>query len=108
MYAFEGIDNHGTARMTLGSNPGFTVEHRPDSLGGVSVIRGRATEGSPLLAVPFYALASREMSSQEVWAQPAGLKPDPGWRGGGAPAPRDASDCPARKSDRDCLERRLP
>jgi len=79
VYAFEGIDNHGSARVTLGADPGFTVEHRPDFLGGVSVIRGRTADGKPLLAVPFYALANREKSSQEVWAQQAGLRPDPDW-----------------------------
>jgi DUF1680 family protein len=60
-------------------DPVFQVEHRPDWLGGVSVIKGAKADGQPFLAIPFYALANRAKSSQEVWAAQRDFKPDPHW-----------------------------
>ena len=67
------------------------AERRPDLLGGVWVVKGTAPDGKPLLAVPFYALANRAKSSQEVWAVQAGLRPDASWWEGRLyrPAPRE-------------------
>ncbi|MCZ7634794.1 MAG: hypothetical protein M5U12_01210 [Verrucomicrobia bacterium] len=65
--------------MTLGPDPAFTVEHQPELLGGVSVIRGVAADGRSILAIPFYALANREPSAQEVWVEQAGLKSSDAW-----------------------------
>ena len=79
VYGFEGLDNEGDPQLTLGDSPPFVVEHRPDWLGGVSVIKGATMEGRPFLAIPFYALANREKSSQEVWARQAHLKLNPSW-----------------------------
>jgi hypothetical protein len=48
----------------------------------VTVIRGRTVENRPFVAVPFYSLANRGKSSQEVWQTQDG-KPDTstGWQG---------------------------
>ena len=43
----------------------------PDFLGGVTVIRGKSLNNKPFLAIPFYALANRELSQQEVWVYQA-------------------------------------
>ena len=79
VYGFEGLDNGGNARIELGAEPQFTVEHRRDLLGGVMVIRGATADGRPFLAVPFYTLANRAKSSQEVWAAQRGLKASHKW-----------------------------
>jgi hypothetical protein len=79
VYAFEGLDNGGNAKVTLGAKSDFTVEHRPDFLAGVSVVKSTAADGQPILAVPFYALANRAKSSQEVWVVQQGLRPDASW-----------------------------
>jgi DUF1680 family protein len=68
IYAFEAIDNGGHLRdLVIGSEATFTPEPRPDLLGGVTVLRGKAavlgTEGgsSPIevLAIPYFANANR-------------------------------------------------
>ena len=79
LYAFEGLDNGDSARIELGADPQFQVEHRDAFLGGVTVIKGVSAEGKPFLAVPFYALANRGASAQEVWAVQRGLKPSAAW-----------------------------
>lgn len=79
VYAFEALDNHGSARVELGADPQFRVEHRPDFLDGVSVIHGVAADGRPFLAIPFYALANRGKSAQEVWAVQRGAPPGSSW-----------------------------
>ena len=48
----------------------------------MTVIRGVSADGKPFTAVPFYALANREKSQQEVWLTQADKKEDPsGWEG---------------------------
>ena len=79
VYAFEGLDNNGNADVTLGTEPGLTAERRLDLLGGLTVIRGMAANGQPLQAIPFFALANRGSSSQEVWVKQAHLNPTNDW-----------------------------
>src|SRR5262249_39699302 len=57
MYNIEKIDQDIT--KTLGPSASFTTEWRPDLLGGVMVIKGQFSDGSPLLAIPNYARANR-------------------------------------------------
>ena len=68
VYGFEALDNDGTSLITFGAQPRFQTEHRPEFLGGVTVVKGVSVTGKPVLAIPFYALANRGKSSQEVWA----------------------------------------
>lgn len=79
VYGFEGLDNEGQPLVELGEDPRFQIEHRPQWLGGVIVIRGVRADGRPFLAIPFYALANRQPSSQEVWAIQRDLRLNDSW-----------------------------
>ena len=61
----------GTALdVTLPANAGLRTEHRPDMLGGVTVLRGegrRGGEAFELLAVPYFAWANRGPGEMAVW-----------------------------------------
>jgi DUF1680 family protein len=73
VYAVEGLDNGGTADLTLATDPQLTAEYRPDCLDGVSVIRGRTAQRSELLAIPFYAIANRGKTPMRVWLGQEGM-----------------------------------
>jgi uncharacterized protein len=79
IYGFEALDNGASARITLGPDPKLIAERRADLLGGVTVIRGLAGNGQPIQAVPFYALANRGKSIQEVWVDQEGWRPMDDW-----------------------------
>jgi DUF1680 family protein len=97
IYAFEALDNHGSVRLALGGNALFRVEPRPELLGGISVICGVDAQGRPILAIPFYALANRGKSAQEVWVEQEGLRPSDDWRLGALYRPAAiAGQAPAR------------
>ena len=77
-----GLDNPGDPRIELGADPQFRTEHRDEFLGGVTVTRGAAADSRPLLAIPFYALANRDKSWQEVWLVQHGILADASqWEG---------------------------
>jgi len=73
VYGFEGLDNDGKADIALGAGPRLTAVHQPEFLGGVTVIRGVAATGEPIQAVPFFAMANRGNSTQEVWVEQENL-----------------------------------
>jgi hypothetical protein len=79
VYGFEGLDNAGKADVELAPNAALATEPRPNFLGGVTIIKASSTGGQPLLAVPFYTLANREKSTQEVWVRQQGFKPRQDW-----------------------------
>lgn len=79
VYGFEAMDNNGTAKITLGAESGYEIEHRSNWLGGVTVIKGKNKEGKPFLAIPFYVMANREKTVQEVWAAQTGVKQSQRW-----------------------------
>jgi uncharacterized protein len=79
VYGVEGLDNGGNLQMELGDQPRFEVEHRPQWLGGVTVIKGETAESKPFVAIPFYALANRGKSSQEVWVKQRNLNLNRSW-----------------------------
>jgi len=82
VYGLEGLDNGGSALVTLAKDPQFQVEHRPDLLGGVTVIQGKTMNNKPFVAIPFYALANRALSQQEVWVYQAEKRDrKEGWEG---------------------------
>jgi len=45
----------------------LTTEWRGDLLGGVLTIKGKWSDGSPLLAIPHYARENRGATRSEVW-----------------------------------------
>jgi uncharacterized protein len=79
VYGFEALDNGGDVDVQLDANPQFETERRPGMLGGVTVIKGRRAGGGPFLAVPFYVLANRGKSRQEVWVRQRDFKADDRW-----------------------------
>ena len=87
VYCFEAVDNPGgVANIILPHDPEFTTEHRPDLLGGVTVITCKDRTGRELTAVPYYAWDHREPGEMAVWVRQDG-KPrapdvdDPAWDG---------------------------
>ncbi len=72
VYALEQVDNaSGLLDYALPDEGQLSVEHEPDLLGGVSVIRGEAIDGGggtvPFKAVPYYAWGHRDAGEMTVW-----------------------------------------
>jgi hypothetical protein len=83
VYCVEGIDigkKTEILNLRIPKTAKFESEHRKDLLGGVTVITGQAMEVSrggdkvsvvekkiPLVAVPYYARANRDVTSMVVW-----------------------------------------
>jgi len=66
VYCVEGADNGGSvADLSLADDAPLTVEHRPELLNGVTVIRGEGER--PLTAIPYYAWAHRGAGEMAVW-----------------------------------------
>jgi DUF1680 family protein len=79
VYAFEALDNNGSAQVELGRDPQFQAAYRPDLLGGVTVVRGVDARGQPFLSIPFHTLANRAKSAQEVWVLQREFQPRQDW-----------------------------
>jgi DUF1680 family protein len=75
VYGVEGVDNGGSVDVELGQDPQFITQWRPDLLDGVVTVAGASADGRPFLAIPFYAMANRGNSSQEVWLRQQGMPP---------------------------------
>ena len=75
VYCAEAVDNGGRVNdLVLPPDAELTAEHRPDLLGGVTVITGTAqrrtaggTEPAKFLAVPYYAWDHRDAGQMAVW-----------------------------------------
>jgi hypothetical protein len=81
VYCAEAVDNHNHAlNLVLPDDSKLQPEHRPDLLGGVTVLRGpatalhrsadgKSTETTPaeLVAVPYYAWCHRDAGEMAVW-----------------------------------------
>jgi hypothetical protein len=79
VYCAEGADNNDHAlNLVLPANAALTAEHRPDFLGGVTVLRGEActrdkengtleTPKQPFLAVPYCVWSNRGPGEMAVW-----------------------------------------
>jgi DUF1680 family protein len=80
MYNIEQVDQDIT--KVLEPSAPLTTEWRGDLLGGVMVIKGKFTDGSPMLAVPNYARTNRGPDMPREGSAPP---PPPG---GTRPAPR--------------------
>jgi len=77
VYCLEAVDHPGADvfRLALPRNAELRAEYRPELLGGVTVLRGRAlTDGqhpAALTAVPYYAWCNREQGPMTVWIDEA-------------------------------------
>lgn len=78
VYCLEAVDQPGVdlARLALPQESELHAKHRPDLLGGMTVIEGQALTGDQkpgeFTAVPYYAWANRDKGAMAVWiAQPA-------------------------------------
>jgi hypothetical protein len=69
LYGFEGLDSEGSAEVELAEEPEIQAQRRPELLGGVTILKGKTAQGKTFQAVPFYALANRGKSSQQVWVR---------------------------------------
>ena len=87
VYCFEQVDQEMPVRtIILAKDPKFVVEHRPDLLGGVTVVKGVDVHGKPILAVPYYAWDHRQPGPMAVWVYQDGKSKtadpnDPAWKG---------------------------
>jgi hypothetical protein len=70
MYNIERVDQDIT--KTLDPDAPLTTEWRGDLLGGVIVIRGKFTDGSPMMAIPNYARTNRDKELQPEGTQGVG------------------------------------
>jgi DUF1680 family protein len=74
VYAAEWVDNDGSVlSLVVPDGAAFEEEHRPDLLGGVTVLRTAATDaaGRPrrLTAIPYYAWSHRGPGEMAVWLE---------------------------------------
>ncbi|QEL15079.1 beta-L-arabinofuranosidase domain-containing protein [Limnoglobus roseus] len=77
VYCLEGTDHDGrVSNLSLPDDAGLTAEHRPDLLGGVTILRAKglarfASQNAPrpadLTAIPYYAHANRGSGALRVW-----------------------------------------
>jgi hypothetical protein len=80
VYCLEGVDHGGhVADLLLPDDAQLSAEHRPDLLGGVTVVSGTAKRGvfsddgklalkdERITAVPYFAWAHRGQGEMEVW-----------------------------------------
>ncbi|GAA3093142.1 glycoside hydrolase family 127 protein [Streptomyces rectiviolaceus] len=75
VYCLESVDQRAGLRLdevTLAPSARTVAEHRPDLLGGVTVVTAtghRRSDGAqtPLTAVPYHAWANREGGAMRVW-----------------------------------------
>jgi DUF1680 family protein len=69
VYCAEGIDNSGHAlNLTISEQTVFNHQHRPELLGGVTMIQGRDSKtGKALKIIPYYAWSHRGVGEMAVW-----------------------------------------
>ncbi len=68
VYCAEWKDNGGRALdLVLADDVKLTTEHRKDMLGGITIIKGRLSNGDILTLIPYYAWAHRGPGEMAVW-----------------------------------------
>jgi len=72
IYCFEGVDNHfNVLEAALAPNPEIKYEHRPNLLGGITVLTGKAltskNETVEFTAIPYYAWQNRGIDRMTAW-----------------------------------------
>ena len=64
VYCLEGVDHaEDLAVIRLPRDPVLRHEHAPDLLGGVDIVKGRAENGIPFTAIPYFAWDNRAASA---------------------------------------------
>ncbi|MBB6674827.1 glycoside hydrolase family 127 protein [Cohnella nanjingensis] len=73
IYCMEQADHPASSfdSRTFLAREKLQINHRPDLLGGVTVLTGRDGEGSPCLFIPYYAWDNREQGFMQVWIREA-------------------------------------
>ena len=90
IYNIEQVDNPDIMK-TLAKDSPLTTEWRGDLLGGVTVIKGQFSDGSPLLAIPNYARMNRGPVPPPPPPRDPNAQPGAAGRGPRPPAPPLAS-----------------
>ena len=72
VYCLEETDNEENMDVVLPADPEFSVEYRPDFLGGVSVIKGKDVNETTFTAIPYYTWDNRTPGRMRVWLQQKG------------------------------------
>ncbi len=68
VYCLESVDNPGMDIFNACLRPeSLTVEHKPDLLGGIVVLRGETVTGTPVTAIPYHLWGNRGESQMNVW-----------------------------------------
>jgi len=68
VYCLESVDNPGVDIFNDRLSPeSLTVEHEPDLLGGISVLRGETVMGTTVIAIPYHLWGNRGESQMNVW-----------------------------------------
>ncbi|WP_020620473.1 glycoside hydrolase family 127 protein [Paenibacillus daejeonensis] len=73
VYCLEEADNPDLAYDACVIQPGgaFATEHRPELLGGVTVLHSRTADDTPYTLIPYYAWDNREAGHMQVWLRAA-------------------------------------
>ncbi len=77
VYCFEGVDNGRVNNIMLPHDPKFSIEHRDDLLGGVTVIKCTNRDARELTAVPYHAWDHRDAGGMIVWVRQDGKSRTP-------------------------------
>lgn len=66
VYCFEGADNADVASLYLPDDVPLSFEHRPDLLGGATVITA-TVDGNPITAIPYQLWGNRGTNPMRIW-----------------------------------------
>ena len=74
VYAAEGTDNNNSVLdLVMPDTAKFDVEHRPELLGGITVLKATASDRKgatrPIVLIPYYAWSHRGIGEMAVWLQ---------------------------------------
>lgn len=70
IYGFEGIDNANLSGYIIDTAKALSAEYKPDLLNGVNIIKGYNNNSTQFIAIPFYSIGNRNVSSPyQVWVK---------------------------------------
>lgn len=73
VYCLEQLDNSRLSydAYSFSAHETLLVDHQPELLGGVTVLKGKDGEGRPCQFIPYYAWDNRESGYMQVWIRKA-------------------------------------